>query len=176
MPYTSLPTVTAGQTITTTWGNLVDTNLDFLANPPACRVTHNTTQSHTNNGNWQAVVFNTESYDTAGMHSTSVNTSRITITDAGLYLVRAAAAFAASVTGLRNLGFRVNGSGTGGPTYAGQSYPGHANDALMSHSDVIKLVAGDYVEVVAFQNSGGNLTIQNYEGHPSFGALWVGLG
>jgi hypothetical protein len=152
--------------------------IGLFFDPPACRVTHNVTQSHASNGNWQAVAFNTESFDTLTMHDTVTNNSRINISVAGLYVVQGSVEFATG-TGTMAIGFRVNGTGTTSPTY---SIQGHvdavAQAGFLHYGDVIKLAVSDWVELVALQNSGGalNLVASTAEGRPNFSVAWIGRG
>lgn len=172
MPYTSLTTVASGDTIDPAWGNLVDTNLDFLANPPACRVYNNAAFSHSSSGSAMVVTFNSERYDTDTMHSTSADTGRITFNTAGLYLVEGGVQWDANATGVRYLGIRLNGA-----TFLRLTQENAVNDLGQVISTVYKFAATNYVELVAFQNSGATRTIVaagNYS--PEFSATWVGLG
>lgn len=181
MPYSSPATVSDGTTAPASWGNSVKAATDYLANPPHCGLQHSVAQSHLTTGGWQAIVFDTENEDTASMHSTVSNTSRITVPDPGLYVVSAAVEFAASATGVRALGIRKNGAPTGPPNIRGRSQngsPGAANPTWCFLSSAVKLAAADFIEAVAYQNSGGALSIgwNVSEVHPYFTATWVGFG
>lgn len=102
-------------------------------------------------------TFNTEDYDTDGYHSTVSNTSRLTVPagKAGKYEISCIMTFnKTSATGLRAAQFVKNGSiimqfpQIAGSTaiYAGQQL-----------SYFTTLAEGDYIEVQAYQNSGGDL-------------------
>lgn len=174
MPYTSLSTVASGDTIDPAWGNLVDTNLDWLANPPSCRVYHNTNQSIANATDTM-VQFNTEQYDTGGMFTTATNT-RITIPVAGIYEVTACVRFAAHATGFRYVAIMVNG--LGGTIWNNSQNPVNSGTlpTTICVSDRIKLVANDFLVVDVYQTSGGALTVEGFGFTPSFSARWVGTG
>lgn len=183
MAYTTPTTRSTGDLITAAeWNTDLVDNIQFLANPPHCAVRHSSNQSHTTNGAWQAVVFNTEDEDTANLHSTSSNTSRITIPAGlgGLYAVSACIEFAGSAAGLRALGLRKNGTGGSGPNIKGRGQQGNpgTNSSWCWLATTVKLAAGDWIEAVAFQNSGGALNIQANTGeqYPYFTATWVGRG
>ena len=106
-----------------------------------------------------AVTFDSETFDTDGFHSTSSNTSRITI-PAGLggkYRFTFVARFAGNSTGLRNLKFNINGS-EGGALYRNSNNGSSA--AIFNASIVLDLSAGDYVEMIVFQDSGGSLNLE----------------
>lgn len=103
-----------------------------------------------------AITFDTEVYDLTGLHSTSVNTDRITITTPGYYAAWAGVFWAANTTGRRQAVIRLNGANI-------------ANDIKMTVTDAAigtlhmiaaaprYCVAGDYFQFYALQASGGNL-------------------
>jgi hypothetical protein len=126
--------------------------------PLACSVFNNTTQSIATS-TFTVVTFNSEDFDDAGMHSTSSNSGRITVPEAGVYFLRARVSWQVSGTGVRGLILRKNGSAQ--LTIA--NAPGHTLGSFSYHaqqvSGLFQLAAADYLEVVAFQDSGGNLTI-----------------
>lgn len=125
---------------------------------PACRVEHNTTQSLTS-GATAPLLFNTETWDTDTMHDPVTNTSRITFTTPGIYIVGCNAEIAANATGQRQLWVTQNGSATrlenvGVPTASG-TLP-----TMLSLSTTIRATAStDYVEFTAFQNAGVALNV-----------------
>jgi hypothetical protein len=175
MAYSSPATVVTATTITSTWGNSVKAATDYLANPPACRVYHSTTQSAAN-ATATTLSFNSERYDTNTMHDTVTNNSRITMTTAGLYLVTAHVAFAANATGQRDLYLQVNAT-----TYiAMHTNPtiGAGGETFLSVATVFKFAASDYIIARVFQNSGGALNVNGSS--LAYGcemsATWVGLG
>src|SRR5262245_22049217 len=112
MGYTSPATVVTATTISTsTFGNIVKGDLDFLANPPACRAYHNAAQALTT-GVEASLALNSERYDTDTMHDTVTNNSRLTIKTAGLYIITGHVEFANNATGYRLGGLRVNNTTT----------------------------------------------------------------
>ena len=102
------------------------------------------------------LTFNSERYDTDTIHSTASNTGRLTATTAGKYHISATVIFAASATGARGLQIRLNGTTTVAivrtPAVAG----GTDSTALTISTDY-DLAATDYVELLAYQTSGGSL-------------------
>lgn len=176
MPYTSLPTVGSGDTGTSAWANLVDTNLDFLANPPACRVYHSATQSLADNA-FTALVFNSEAYDTDGMHSTSVATGRITFNTAGLYLVTFHGTLDVGTYNHAEVNLRLNGA----TTIATGDNMDNATTTFgktVGFSTVYKFAAAQYVELRIFQDNAANAA-RNLTAGPDgngFTATWIGLG
>jgi hypothetical protein len=177
MAYTPPTTRTTGDLVTAaTWNaDLVD-NIRFLASPPACRVWNNANQSIPNNV-LTALLFNSERYDTDSMHSTVTNTSRITFTTAGVYVVFAHLNIASNATGKRSAGFRLNGG-----TFIGELTvpPVSGADTNLSPCTTYKFAAGDYVECYVNQTSGVALNVvalgDPYRHTFEFGATWVGLG
>lgn len=178
MAYSSPATVVTATTITSTWGNSVKTATDYLANPPACRVYHNATQSFTNNTE-ATVAFNSERFKTvAGMHNTVTNNSRITISDAGLYIVGAHIEFASAADyNLAYAYFRVNAATTIGSQSVGDYDT--ADAVRLNPVTIWKFAAADYVEVRALQANAaaaarniGASSSQQCE----FFVTWIGLG
>ena len=110
------------------------------------------------NTTWTALTWNSESYDLGDLHSTSANQSRITITDAGYYLISAGVQWAASSAGTyRYLLLEKNGN----TDLAFDSKPpGTAGIALtQAISDVQYLAAGDYFELYVKHDKGADLTV-----------------
>lgn len=178
MPYVAPATVVTATTITSAWGNSVKAATDFLANPPACRVWNNAAISVANS-TWVALTFNSERWDTNTMHDTVTNTGRITIVTAGLYILTGHAEFAANATGMRGLQLLRNTDADGIAQIYYQAAPVSTGTAV-SLSTVWKFVAGDYVQLRAFQNSGGALNVNTNPANtfftPEFSATWIGLG
>ncbi len=115
----------------------------------------NATQSIANGTN-TALTWDSESFDTDGFHSTSSNTSRITIPSGkgGKYLFTGATFYAANATGVRVLKLFKNGN----ELFESNFNKGDGtNFTALNISALIDLVATDYIELVTLQNSGGNL-------------------
>lgn len=177
MPFVSPGSVSAGNVAPASWGNGVVAYLLNLANPPACRVYHNTTQSLADS-TFTVLAFNSERFDTDGMHDTVTNNSRITAKTAGLYMVGftfdvAAAGDYSAVTA----SFLVNG--TTSISWAAE-YPNTRSDNQRLVAQTLwKFAVNDYVEVRAFQDNTAN-TARNVSASasssPEFWAVWVGLG
>ncbi len=132
------------------------TELNDCFDPPRCRV-YNSANISLTSGVATALTFDTEVEDTGAMHSTSVNTSRITIPSggAGWYRMGACVRFAANTTGYREVKIQANGS----VDLVIQRVPnsGATDDSRVACHTEYPLVAGDYIELVATQNSGGAL-------------------
>lgn len=106
---------------------------------------------------WTALALNVEQWDIGGMHSTVTNTSRVTVPtgQGGHYSFVGQAGFAANATGMRKLAIARNGT-----RIWSVSLPGTATDVLvMNIKFEFPLSAGDYVELHAYQSSGGALNV-----------------
>lgn len=172
MPYVSPAAVVSGGVISkTTFGDVVKADLDFLANPPACRATRSAAKSIANAAE-TFIDFDAETYDTDSMHSTVTNNTRITINTAGLYLVTFTGQLAAAATYDRIRTFiRLNGA-----TNIGGSQAAKTTGSLAPELDtafVYKFAATNYIEVDVFQDgTGAAKDLSN----PAFTATWLGLG
>jgi hypothetical protein len=128
-----------------------------------CRAAKNASQS-INDSTFTAASFQVEDYDTDSFHDNSTNNSRMTIPSGkgGYYLLVADISFASSGAGTRKIAFRVNGSDYRTEMGIQASAGGTSTEVVLS--DIQNLSAGDYIEVMAWQNSGGALNI-NYDGN-----------
>lgn len=108
-----------------------------------------------------------ESFSTSGMHSTITNSSRVTIPAGGdgLYLVMAKVSFATASgyisTRVYKNGGQASATGTQGP----------GGDVALPISDLITLVAGDYLELVAYQAAGATNIYGSANGSETFLAV-----
>lgn len=132
---------------------------------PQARAFNSVAISHTTSGTEQVVTFDSERYDSGGLHSTSVNTSRLTAPITGLYSVGACVRFASNATGYRYIYLRLNGT-----TVLGADIRPAASSVATVVPLMVdyQLTAGDYVEVVANQLSGGALNMETGSGTPEF--------
>jgi hypothetical protein len=108
------------------------------------------------NGTGTIVSFDSESYDTNGFHDNVTNNSRMTIPSsyAGKYLITAMFYYASNATGYRELSIKKNGS------FITYFYaPGNSQPNTIQGSLVLNLTVGDYIQLNAYQNSGGNLDL-----------------
>lgn len=140
------------------WNTNVRDNLLWLSSPPRCRAVANTTNQSIPDTTHTAVTWNAETYDTAFMHSTSVNPSRLTATVAGLYVVTSSAWFSGNAAGYRFSFLYKNGSQYGQYSEVPSSNTGGVQATIY---DEIQCAAGDYLETYVSQTTGAPLTI-NY--------------
>lgn len=146
----------------------------ITGSPPTCRVWRSSAQSIT-----QAVLtpvtFDTNRFDPTGMHSTVTNTSRITFTSPGVYLVGGNLEWAAGSTSFRLLGIRLNGTTVIDQIIHDPDTTGVGTQQNVS--TIYKFAANDYVELICQQNSAGALNVSSLSDYsPSFYAMWMGLG
>jgi len=156
--YSAVAAPTTATTISvSTYGSKVTDALDYLAvSKPNARAFNSAVQSIPNTTS-TVLTFDSESYDKgSGSHSTSVNTGRLTVPTScgGVYYIGARVSWASNATGYRSLSLRVNGT----TTIATISYPVRTDgfsDLCLSTN--YSLAAGDYVEALVSQTSGGSL-------------------
>ncbi|MCX5239840.1 hypothetical protein OG824_32025 [Streptomyces prunicolor] len=118
------------------------------------------------------LTLDTEDYDSDNGHSTSTNTSRYTIQVAGTYLLLGTAAIATSATGNRKLGINVNGANARGGVVQAPGFASNSWCGGVSTSQALSV--GDYVELVAWQNSGGALNTSATTGFgPTLMCQWI---
>jgi hypothetical protein len=147
--------------------------LNFLASPPICQIRQTVAQSIPN-ATETALTFDAEDVDSSGMHSTSVNTSRMTAVYAGWYLHGGGWSLAAGATGRRATSWRVNGAGT---NVNGSGVAMQATATSVPNTPaktmLIFLNVSDYSEEFARQENGGALnTVVTNEAQPIAMALW----
>jgi hypothetical protein len=120
---------------------------------------YNSAVQSVSNGTITAITFDTENFDTDGFHSTSSNTSRITIPSGkgGKYSVSFIQKWATNASGIRIIYFRKNGS----TLFDGLVNGALNNNDILSRTVVVDLVAGDYIEMGAYQDTGGSLNFDS---------------
>lgn len=119
------------------------------------RVYHSSNQS-VNTSTDTILSFDSETYDSNGLHSTTVNPSRITVAKTGYYHISFLAVFNTNATGTRSAAIKKNGSFL--PSDLAISAAPDRSTGI-AYTDTVYLTAGDYIELNVWQNSGGALTI-----------------
>jgi hypothetical protein len=163
----NLPSVSTGDVYTATAHNNIVTNVNNYRVPPMCRLFNSATVTpYTTN---TAITWNSESYDTDDMHSTSVNTSRITFQTAGVYLCTATIRTDATTITQGNLYARLNG----GATQLGQNFIIPVSSTAISQvsSFMYSFAASDYIEWISAYAGTGTASI-NTISHVE--AIWLG--
>jgi len=116
--------------------------------------------------------FDTETYDTDSFHSTSTNTSRLTVPSSGYYFVFAKVRWAGNSSGYRYILFRKNGT----TSYQDiLNYTPNASDFSQYFGLALPASANDYFELRVTQNSGGSLELRGDDnGQVAFGCYYLG--
>lgn len=140
-----------------------------LSAQPAARVYNATNQTLTT-GILTTLLFGSERFDSDGIHDTVTNSGRLTAVTSGLYAITGQANFATNATGSRSLGIRLNGT----TELAQDERPSSgATPTSTTLTTYYRLNAGDYVELLAQQNSGGNLDVTaTGDSSPAFSLVW----
>lgn len=135
------------------------------------RVYNDAAITHDSSGSWKTLTFNSEHWDTDSIHSTSTNTDRLTCVTAGRYLVFGHVEFAANGTGVRSIRITKNGVRVASAIANNVTASFNHN---MSLCTVVDMAATDYVQLDAYQNSGGNLNItRQVNWSPEFGMVRI---
>lgn len=117
-----------------------------------------------------AITFDSESWDTDGMHSTSVNTSRVTITSsagAGIYVCRGTVHLPGR-SDYTTIGACIAKNGTNLAPFERWG-PNTASVARTVTVECrVQLVVGDYVELIGFQDNTANVAVTTAFGASSF--------
>lgn len=170
LPIPNEMTAAVGQILTAAqWNSNVRDGIKYLVNPPIFvgKQTVGQVVATSTNAN---VALDSETVDSYNGHSTVTNNDRYTAQVAGWYLVIGMINYPTNATGRRANQFEVNGTvvQTAEGTVNPNASTGNLNAALLF------LNVGDWVGMVAFQSSGGNLTLTTSTPTQSFMAcLWV---
>lgn len=148
-----------GATMDPDWGDRVDLNFDAIESPPLAAVHIATNQTISSGGSGSAIQWDTETADTDSLHDNGTNPERITATKAGWYLVVVQVRWSANSTGRRRLNLRKNGAGG---IFVSDNAVGGSDLTYQRIAWLFDLAASDYVDCVAYQNSGGNLNVQSW--------------
>ena len=122
---------------------------------------------------YTTIALNAELMDTDAMHDTVTNNSRLTFKTAGLYHVIGSVSVPNNTTGARKLYLRVNGgvldniAEATGATVGGVTY-------TVACQGYFFAAVNDYVDIQAWQSSGGSLTTITGLGATFLQAKWVG--
>jgi hypothetical protein len=125
------------------------------------RAIKSTNQAIPNNTSTVVTFDGTDTFDTDAFHSTVTNTGRLTVPvgKAGYYQIYYCMQWDVNATGDRDISLYYNGTATG---IAADIVKGSATEYYFVNSGTTYYLAeGDYVQLVAYQNSGGNLNVTN---------------
>ena len=149
--------------------------LAFLARRPAAMLRQTAAQSIPN-GSWTPVTFGVEDLDddpdAVGGHSTSTNTSRYTARYPGWYRVGGGVGIVSNATSIRGLAVAKNGTRVLGSDVMVPAGSG-ASTRIATRAILVALAEGDYVELHAWQSSGGSLNTSVVDQEqPSLAVTW----
>lgn len=156
--------VTVGQRLTAAlWNEDVVAAIDFLLSPPNAQA-YASAATVLTTATYGVVAFASEEADNDVMHDNATNNSRVVAKTAGTYLVAASCQIANSATGIRRFQLRKNAAGASGSGTAvlgpiSDSNPTAGTSVGLVGSRLITLAANDYLEMFAYQSSGGNLNV-----------------
>jgi len=143
------------------WGDTIRDDLEFFIDPPACAVKHSVAQLIAT-ATAVALACDTEDFDNDGLHSTVTNNSRITVQTAGRYEFAVTVRYAFNATGSRLARVQVNGGTVHEIMFVAASTA--TNDTtVVGGTKKLTLAAGDFVQCIGFQTSGGNLNVEVLE-------------
>lgn len=172
----TIPNISDGPSSSSQANQLADA-LRFLFKPPIAQLRQATLQT-VSNATWTAITFDAEDVDTdyannTTAHSTSSNPSRYTAIYPGWYDVGGGVSWAVNATGARGTYWSVNGVIVSGSDTL-EPAVGVINVGYAARSMHIYLASGDYLELFAYQSSGGNLNTSVAAGEqPSMKVRWV---
>jgi hypothetical protein len=132
---------------------------------------YTTSNTSLSNGTYTAILWNSENYDTDGFHSTSTNTSRMTIPagKAGKYIITASwASSSPSTSGQRLIQIRKNG------TAIKQYNPAVSSYISITISAVVNAAVNDYFEIFAYADPGATSTTGTDEKDNYFQISYLG--
>lgn len=140
--------------------------LGININPPRARVKVSNNQAVADSSIY-AVIFETEEFDFGDMWNPPFPT-RLEVKVPGQYLFGVSMSFAASAVGVRTVTIWKNRTTQ---LAVVQQSASSAFETMLALSALADMVAGDYVEVMVFQTSGGPLNITPGAATPA--VLWA---
>lgn len=138
------------------WNATLYDTVNLVLNPPMVHVRQAVTQSIPNS-TWTPLTFDTEIIDTEGIHSTATTPSRITPKTPGWYMGWFGGSWVNNTAGTRAVSPRKNGNMA--VSYGRMDWRPVAGGTVLKGLRFWMPFNGttDYVEVIAWQSSGGAL-------------------
>jgi len=170
--YNTISTFTAGQVLTAAQMNDLGENSNNYRVPPMCSLYRSAALSHTASGSYQAIAYDAERFTQtdSGMWSAGSNPSRITLVTPGVYRVNARITFGAASGTVIAAAFYIDGSV--GAFYFSDT--GLASAYYASGETIVVSNGSTYVEVYAYQATGGAMTYGVGTTQTEFSATWIG--
>lgn len=160
----TVPTFTVGQILTAAECNELSDALNFWAKPPRCYAYRSAALSIANT-TWVSIGFDAELYDDvqsgdSPMHDNSTNNSRIYARTTGRYEIQGAINFTnTGAGGVRAVRVIKNGSTATEYAYGNKDAMTTGHTFVHTPTTETSLTAGDYIELQAYQQSGGSLAL-----------------
>lgn len=169
------PTIAAGADALAVDQNKLGACIKFIQTPPSCWAFQNTGQTISSSAVYTVVNLDGEVYENpnnydgggdAAAHDTVTNNSRMYARTAGKYRITGQITFTSNATGTRAADIRMNaaGSNVGGTDVLVSTQSALGSSTATSvpfQSPLVVFAAGDYVEMFAYQSSGGALLLLN---------------
>lgn len=156
----NLPIRAAGSRVTgTTYEADITDAMNFMANVPYAVLLQTVSTQTLTTATWTTLLWDNPSsanmVDTYGGYNPGSSQSRYTAVVAGTYRIRGLASFANNATGLRATKILKNGTPIQGSSdrRAAPSVSGATSECEW----FVPMAVSDYVEIQAYQSSGGNL-------------------
>lgn len=132
---------------------------------------NNGTSQTISNNTQTAIAWTVEVFDTNGFHDNATNNTRITIPTgkSGYYLINARHEWDGNTSGERGLWVKKNGTTT---VATADFHNAASTGPFMKVTGVQNLSAGDYIEMICYQTSGANRTIDMSNGE--FTVVYLG--
>ncbi len=119
------------------------------------------------------LTFNSERFDNDNIHDIAVNTDRLTVRTAGIYVISGSVRWAANATGFRLLRIHLQAINQSLASSVHLNAGAVITDQTIS--TIYELVVGDFVQLRVQQNSGGALNIEVASQYsPEFSMVKVG--
>lgn len=165
--YTAVPSVSTGDVYTAAnYNTYTATNVSNLIVPPMVRVAKSATQSIATITATTVTFSNAATFNTDSMHDAVINNTRLTINTPGVYSVTGGAWFATNATGT----YRITSIWKNGVEVMSSNMKASAAEHRGFVTTLETCAAGDYFELVVYQDSGGAVNTYNH----NFMAHWVG--
>ncbi|WP_344247954.1 hypothetical protein [Actinocorallia libanotica] len=125
------------------------------------------------NSTMTPLAWTSEDEDTGGGHDNAVNPDRLYVPYTGRYLLSTSIPWADNANGRRSGTFSINDAAI--KSNGGSEHINAATDCVLHFARVLRVAAGDYVNVWVFQTSGGPLdTDPTVNDGPSFTVDYLG--
>lgn len=170
MAVPSLTAWTAAAKVTASKLNAIHDAVNFLLDPPRCQVFNSVGQAFANGAVAAALNFNSENYDTDGMHDPVTNNSRITFVTPGLYHLSVYLDLPAATYTIYQVQLRLNGT----TSIRTQDFV-NPGGGIVRFPFERPFAANDYIEVLFTQTSGASRTTAAGNNTTGLTARWVAL-